>query len=205
MNSPAMNDVAMPIKPKSDHASTAEAGKTTSRIGWNSRCGGRMVWGSISIGGASGLAGASRGGTGPPGEAAWRLRARARGRDTGSVSIAEAEKGGVAGKARFEVPISWIGFDRGPWGWLGLFGRIRRAGEALKKLGLDPQVLGPEIDQFGGNAPPRLRRGRPAPVGFGGAPGPPRPDIMPTGAGLRFARCRDSGAGTTQLGLAPGT
>ena len=71
-----MNDVAMPISPNSDQASTADAGKTTSRTGWNSRFGGRSEGGSISIGGTSGLAGASRGAArGQRGERVRELRA----------------------------------------------------------------------------------------------------------------------------------
>jgi hypothetical protein len=62
--SPAMNDVAMPIRPNSDQASTTDAGRTTSRSGGSSRSVVRNEGGSISIGGISRLTGGKSGGLG---------------------------------------------------------------------------------------------------------------------------------------------
>jgi hypothetical protein len=53
-----MNDVAMPIKPNSDQASTADAGMTTSRRGLNSRSASRREGVSIAIAGISAATGA---------------------------------------------------------------------------------------------------------------------------------------------------
>ena len=47
MNRPARNEVAMPIKPKSDQASTAEAGNTT-REWAGSQCRAAESWGARS-------------------------------------------------------------------------------------------------------------------------------------------------------------
>jgi hypothetical protein len=59
-----MNDVAMPIRPNSDQASTTDAGRTTSRRGGSSRSVVRSEGVSISIGGISRLTGGKSGGLG---------------------------------------------------------------------------------------------------------------------------------------------
>ena len=76
-----MNDVAMPISPKSDQASTTDAGKTTSWTVRLTRSPGRIEGASISIGGTSGTgliasAGAGAGAASQRGALVFRSRGR---------------------------------------------------------------------------------------------------------------------------------
>ena len=196
-----MNDVAIPISPNSDQASTVVAGKTTSRTGWNSRLGGRREGGSISILGTSGLTGGStarsprargRSGEFPGGEGRPKSR-----RLMGRSPLADKSRSrnppgprsanSARSRARPAAPA------RAFWG-----GRGHASGP--KKTRLRPADL-PAEDQSGRRgSPPRSRRGRRA------APAWPRsvdvatPDILPIE--LDWDRpALDSAAGTTRSAL----
>jgi hypothetical protein len=201
--SPARNDVAMPISPNSDQARTADAGNTTSRIGWNSLFRGRSEGGSISIGGTTGLAGASSGGLcvcegNALGNSGWRVADGNRG---DAVSLAGGKEAGAAGR-----PVSIFGN--------GATGSVSVQGAGSVSSGRE----GARVRLWKNSASTRRSSGRrsirsagmaaalsstsASPVDFDGASVDwERPDALPTELPSGSATAGESGAGTTRSAL----
>ena len=86
-------------------------------------------------------------------------------------------------------------------------GRRSGAGQTLEKLGFDPQVLGAQIDQIGGDRGGKARRvGRDRPASAAIQGRGRSPDALPIGLGTADRPgAADSGAGTTRSALHRGT
>ena len=171
MSSPATNARAIPSRTKSDHESTTDAGKTTSRTRRISVPGGRIVGCSISIEAPIKCSlGTLRHG--------WR-RERLDGageRSTVSVSAAGSAAAGdgttvvsttgPGGESEAYVSAANAGASRTSGGGQGARSahRGRRLPrEALEELSFDAQVFGSRGRSSRGEAPPRSRR-RPSPT-----------------------------------------
>ena len=165
-----MNDVAMPIRPNSDQASTADAGRTTSRSGGISRSVVRNEGGSISIGGMSRLTGGKSGGFGAGG---------ATGSSAGGLKKVVGGDAEPAGRPRREKSrlsrrrlargvckaLSRVARPRAP---ARILAEARGRGSRCGKTRLRPAGLRAGDRSGRREWRPRPHRDRPKPAGFGG-------------------------------------
>ena len=193
----------MPISPNSDQASTADAGNTTSRIGWNSLFRGRSEGGSISIGGTTGLAGGRRGGLGASeGNVLGNSgRRSAGGNSEAALSIAGGGEAGAAGN-----PVSTFGNGAAGSGTAqgagsGSLGGSGARARLPKNSASTRRSSGRRSIRSAGMAD--AISSRPAgTAGFGGASvDSARPDALPTELTSGSAAAGESGAGTTRSAL----
>ena len=168
-----MNDVAMPISPNSDQASTTDAGRTTSRTVWTSRSAAVAKGARFRSAGRQGSAVASRGGIGAGGDHGRASpggdRPEAATRAAG-LSIAGAEKAGCGGNAPARragcKTLSAICARPRRLARVLWEARARASGSGKTR----PRPADPRAGDRSGRRGwlPRSRRGRPGTAGFGG-------------------------------------